>query len=244
MRTGATFLFLLLLGPVQAEEPVRVAVASNFMETAAIIGTAFKRETGTEVRLSAGSTGKLYAQIVNGAPFDVFLAADINRPVMLEQSGHAVAGAGRVYARGRLVVWSASLADCVGSLYEDDSDKVAIANPATAPYGRAAREFLEAIGAWDRVSRRIVYGQNATQALQFAATRNAAVAIVALSQVRNPALPPATCTYEVPETRHSPISQQAALINAHSDAARRFVDFLGSDVARRIIRRSGYEVGQ
>lgn len=243
MRAGAVFLFFLLLGPAQAQESIRVAVASSFLDTAASLNTAFRRETGIEVRLSSGSTGKLYAQIVNGAPFDVFLAADTDRPVMLEQSGHAAAGSGRVYARGRLVVWSASIGDCVGALFEDDAGRVAIANPATAPYGRAAKEFLQDIDAWDSVSRRVVYGQNATQALQFAATGNVAVAIVALSQANNPALPPAACAYEVPESQHSSISQQAALINTESDAARRFLDFLQSDTARRIIERSGYEAG-
>ena len=243
MRAGAAFLFLLLLGPVQAEESIRVAVASSFMDTAAVLGTAFQHDTGTEVRLSAGSTGKLYAQIVNGAPFDVFLAADIERPVLLEQSGLAVDGSGKIYARGRLVVWSASAKDCLGALHEDASGKVAIANPVTAPYGRAAREFLRHIGAWERVSQRVVYGQNATKALQFAATGNAAVAIVARSQVNSPALPPAACRYEVPEAQHSPIFQQAVLINAASDRGQHFLDFLVSEAARRIIERSGYEVG-
>lgn len=244
MRAGAAFLFLFLLGPVQAQEAVRVAVASSFMDTAAVLGTAFQRDTGIEVRLSAGSTGKLYAQIINGAPFDVFLAADIERPALLEQSGRAVAGSGRVYARGRLVIWSASARDCLGVLREDAAGKVAIANPVTAPYGRAASEFLQDIGAWERVSQRMVYGQNATQALQFAATGNAAVAIVARSQVNSPALPPAACRYEVQEARHSPIAQQAVLTNAESEAGQRFLDFLQSEAARRIIERSGYEVGQ
>lgn len=244
MRAGAAFLFLFLLGPAQAQETVRVAVASSFMDTAAVLGTAFQRDTGIEVRLSAGSTGKLYAQIINGAPFDVFLAADIERPALLEQSGRAVAGSGRVYARGRLVIWSASARDCLGVLREDAAGKVAIANPVTAPYGRAASEFLQDIGAWERVSQRMVYGQNATQALQFAATGNTAVAIVARSQVNSPALPPAACRYEVPEARHSPIAQQAVLTNAESEAGQRFLDFLLSEAARRIIERSGYEVGQ
>ena len=244
MRAGAAFLFVFLFGPVQAEEAVRVAVASSFLDTATVLGTAFQHDTGTEVRLSAGSTGKLYAQIINGAPFDVFLAADIERPALLEQSGHAVAGSGRIYARGRLVVWSASAEDCLGALREDAAGKVAIANPVTAPYGRAAREFLQDLGAWERVSQRIVYGQNATQALQFAATGNAAVAVVARSQVNSPALPAATCRYEVPEAQHSPIAQQAVLINAENDAAQQFLDFLASEAARRIIVRSGYEVGR
>jgi molybdate transport system substrate-binding protein len=244
VRAGAAFLLVFLFGPVQAQELVRVAVASNFLDTAAVLGTTFQHDTGTEVRLSAGSTGKLYAQIINGAPFDVFLAADIERPALLEQSGHAVAGSGRIYARGRLVVWSASAKDCLAALHEDASGKVAIANPVTAPYGRAAREFLQDIGAWERVAQRIVYGQNAVQALQFAATGNAAVAIVARSQVSSPALPPAACRYEVPEAQHAPIAQQAVLINAESDAARRFLDFLESDEARHIIERSGYEVGR
>jgi molybdate transport system substrate-binding protein len=242
VRAGAAFLLFFLFGSLQAQESIRVAVASNFVDTATILGATFQRESGIEVSMSAGSTGKLFAQIVNGAPFDVFLAADIERPALLEQSGHAVVGAGRVYARGRLVVWSATASDCLDALGDNAAGKVAIANPATAPYGRAAREFLQEIGAWDSVSRRIVYGQNATQALQFAATGNAGVAVIARSQATNPALPPATCVFEVPEAQHSPIAQRAALLNGDSAAARRFVEFLGSDVAREIIESGGYEV--
>lgn len=244
MRVTAALLLFLLLGPAQAEDSIRVAVASSFMETAAVLGTAFQHDTGTEVQLSAGSTGKLYAQIINGAPFDAFLAADTERPALLEQAGRAVAGSARVYAYGRLVVWSASASDCLGALRDGAAGKVAIANPATAPYGRAAQEFLQNSGAWQRVSPRLVYGQNATQALQFAATGNAAVAIVARSQLSSPALPPAACHYEVPASQHSPIAQQAVLINAQNDAARRFLDFLVSEAARRIIEHSGYEVGR
>ena len=145
------------------------------------------------------------------------------------------------YAVGGLVVWSASSSDCRGALRE--VRWVSIANPDTAPYGRAAREYLQARGLWESVSKRAVFGENIAQALQFVATGNATVGIIARAQLETPNLPPATCTWHVPEETHAPIEQQAVLLSDGSAGAREFVGFLSSGAARQIIESHGYGTG-
>lgn len=239
-------LFVLLAGPARAGETVTVAVASNFSRAAAELAARFAGETGVTVRLSNGSTGKLYAQIVNGAPFDVFLAADANRPALLEESGHAVAGSRFTYAIGALVLWSRDATNCLAALRDEGSGHVALANPATAPYGQAAKEFLVNMGYWDAVSKRAVYGENIMQALQFTATGSAVLGVIARSQLADPNLSDAACTWDVPAESHLPIEQQAVLLASAADneSARRFVAFVRSDTAREIIVRHGYGVTQ
>jgi len=141
---------------------------------------------------------------------------------------------------GSLVIWSRTATDCRAAL--GDASRVAMANPATAPYGRASREFLESIDAWDDVSTRAVYGQNILQVLQIASTGSVEVAIVARSHVDLPQLPDATCTADVPPSSHGRIDQQAVLLDPGSSGARRFLEFLRSDYARDLIERAGYEV--
>lgn len=139
MRARAFMVSLtLVFGPVLAADTITVAVASNFSRPAAELAARFAGETGVVVRISNGSTGKLYAQIVNGAPFDVFLAADTERPKLLEESGHAVAESRFTYAQGALVLWSRDAKDCLAALADEGSGRVALANPRTAPYGKAA----------------------------------------------------------------------------------------------------------
>lgn len=243
MRRRALLLLALVAWPAFADDTITVAVASNFSRPATELAARFADETGITVRISSGSTGKLYAQILNGAPFDAFLAADAERPALLEASGDAVAGSRFTYATGALVLWSRSESDCLEALRSLDSGHIALANPATAPYGRAARDFLEAAGYWELVSARAVYGESIAQTLQFVATGNAALGFVARSQLATPQLPDATCTWDVPATSHTSIEQQAVLLKraADSAAARRFIDFLRSAGARDILRRYGYE---
>ena len=245
MRTRAFIVLLLLVaGPALAGDELTVAVASNFSRAAAELSAKFAGETGITVHISNGSTGKLYAQILNGAPFDVFLAADAERPILLEQSGHAVAGSRTTYAEGSLVLWSGVANDCLAALGDEHGGRVALANPQTAPYGKAAIEYLSAEGVWDSVSRRAVYGENINQALQFVATGNAAIGFIAKSQLAAPQLPKATCTWELPASSHSSLEQQAVLLAraADNEGARRFLDYLGSEVAREILTRHGYGV--
>jgi len=195
--------------PVCSWGDVTVAVASNFSRTAAELAARFAGTTGTTVRISNGSTGKLYAQIVNGAPYDLFLSADTRRPELLERAGIAVAGSRFTYASGSLVLWSRNprfkTEACRETLARGDYRHIALANPATAPYGNAAREFLIAIRSWETARHKAVYGESVGQALHFVASGNATIGLVARSQTADPELPEATCSWPVPTDLHGPI---------------------------------------
>lgn len=231
---------------VAAGESVAVAVASNFREPAAALAEAFETETRYPVLLSVASTGKLYAQIVNGAPFDVFLAADRVRPERLEADGRGAPGTRFTYALGGLVLWSRDplLADrdCRAALEADGNWRLAIANPELAPYGLAAQSFLEHEGLWERLGPRLVYGENIAQALHFVATGNARLGLIAASQAGDERLPAATCAWRVPPALHAPIEQQAILVTraADNEAARAFLDYLRGAAGRALIERFGY----
>ena len=237
-------LLLLALPLAQAGEPVTVAVASNFAGTASDLATRFTDDTGIVVRIVPGSTGKLYAQIVSGAPFDVFLAADQARPQRLEDEGYIARDARFTYAIGDLALWSTTQADCDAALRGPHAGHVAIANPAIAPYGMAAREYLETQGLWNAVDERLVYGENIMQAAQFVATGNAAVGFIASALLRQAHFPTARCTLVLPQGTYTPIRQDAVLLSRPGDkeSARRFFAFLQSPAARDIISESGYGV--
>ena len=226
-------------------EPLTIAVASNFRSAAEELAGVYSETTGEDWRISSASTSKLYSQIRSGAPFDVFLAADSKHPQLLEQAGIAIEGSRRSYAIGGLVLWSrdSSLAsgDCRAALDRLGKRRLAIANPRTAPYGNAARQFLVTAGLWERVEPRLVYGESIGQAMQFAATGNAQLGIVAASQVGNPDLPKATCAWKVPAELHEPIEQQLVLLS-NKKAALAFADFLGGEKARAILQDFGYGV--
>ena len=235
----------MILLPVAAtgEEFVTVAVASNFAATAREIAGQFSRETGFDVRITTASTGKLYAQIVNGAPFDVLLAADAERPERLEADGTGIPGTRFTYALGALVLWSRQLDDCQDGL-RSGGGRIAIANPDTAPYGAAAVSYLRRSGLRESVSERLVTGENIAQTLQFAASGNAELGFIARSQLQAPSLPPTSCSWPVPETMHAPIEQQAILLRRGADAggAKLFLAFLRGDAGRAIILRHGYRL--
>ncbi len=229
-----------------AEEPVRVAVASNFVAAMRDVATAFTAATGNDVTLSAASTGKLFAQISNGAPFDVFFAADTARPQQLASSGHAVSGSRFTYALGELVLWSADRDlhdhDCRAALVEDARGKVAIANPRTAPYGSAAEQALIAMGVLESLRPRLVVGENVAQTLQFAASGNARFAFISAAQLRGDLVAATGCRWAVPADLHKPVEQQVVLLNrADRDAAARaLLTFVQSDAGRVIIAGHGY----
>ncbi len=248
LRLHALLAAVLLPGWLFADDLVTIAVASNFAKPAAEIAAAFTKISAVPVRLSPGSTGKLYAQIINGAPYDVFLAADTERPLLLEQSGYAVTGTRQTYAIGSLVLWSRDERlrdkDCRDVLEQGNYRWLALANPETAPYGAAARDFLEDAGLWETASQRAVFGENIAQTLQFVATGNATLGFVALSQTRDPNLPPATCSWPVPTASATRLQQQLVLLEqarSHT-GARRFLEFLATPAAKKIISRHGYEV--
>jgi len=238
----------LLLSTTVHAGTVDVAVASNFTAPLAELAADFEQRTGHRVRSSPASTGVLYAGIRNGAGYAVFLAADDVRPRLLEEAGIAVPGSRFTYALGRLELWSVDPdlegRDCRAVLEAPGRRRVAIANPATAPYGAAAREFLQNAGLWDALQDNLVYGQNIAQTLQFVVTRNASLGLIAGSQAHSEALPRPTCRWPVPASLHPPIAQQAVLLEsaAGNAAAAAFLDFLRSPQGRDIIRAHGYEV--
>ena len=236
-------LLLLYVSTAATSAPLTVAVASNFRITAEDIAVKFTAETGHEVRISSGSTGKLYAQIVNGAPFDLFLAADAERPQILVDSDLGVDSSRFTYAIGTLAFWSGD-AKCSSVMESLGTQRLAIANPKTSPYGKAAQEFLQSTGRWQSVSQHLVFGENVAQTLHFAVTGNVGYALVAASQVIDPRLPQAGCTMEVPVDSYTPIQQQVVLLRRAKDnpAAISFLKFLQSAETRATIRASGYGV--
>jgi len=246
-RLPTTLLTLALLLVVQgaAAADVQVAVAANFTAPMQKLAPLFEQQTGHKVVASYGSTGKFFGQINNGAPFEVLLAADDETPARLEQNGGAVTGTRFTYAIGRLVLWSrqAGVVDKNGEVLRGDSlERIAIADPKLAPYGAAAVQTLRALGVLERQQPRFVTGENITQAHQFVATGNAQLGFVALSQVQVDGRITEGSAWVVPAHLHEPIVQQAVLLTAGRDnpAARALLDFLRSEPARAMIRRSGY----
>lgn len=244
-RSLAGLIFLLTSGSLLADT-VPVAVASNFAAPVASLATAFTQQTGHRLQVSTGASGKFYAQISNGAPFEVFLSADSEKPAQLERAGLAVAGSRFTYAIGKLVLWSADpgRVDAEGQvLTSGQFDKLAIANAKTAPYGEAAMQTLVALKLTASVAPKLVMGENINQTYQFVASGNAPLGFVALSQVQRDQRLVAGSAWLVPATLYAPIRQDAVLLKrgeAHL-AAREFLQFLRSSVATQIIRSYGYD---
>jgi molybdate transport system substrate-binding protein len=225
-----------------AADEIRLAVATNFSETADALVALFEQGSEHTVLVSAGSTGNHYAQIRNGAPFDAFFAADVERPTLLEREGFAVAGSRFLYAVGRLVLWSprANFVDADGRVLERGEFRfLAIANPELAPYGAAAREILMARGLWSSLQPKLVRGQDIGQAYSFVHTGNAELGFVAYSQVKQPAGEVAGSYWLVPENLYKPIAQEAVLLR-DVPPAREFLEFVKSTAAREVIRSYGY----
>ncbi|MGH8548980.1 MAG: molybdate ABC transporter substrate-binding protein [Methylococcales bacterium] len=236
------FAWLSGIGISKADE-ISVAVASNFTDAIKTITARFEAGTAHQVTLIFGSTGNHYAQIENGAPFDAFFAADVERPELLENEGLASPGSRFTYAVGKIVLWSpqADYVDPQGKvLQQREFRHLAIANPKLAPYGIAAREVLQAYGVWDVLQSRIVRGENIEQTFQFVASGNAELGFVACSQIRRPGHPAAGSFWEVPQSLYSPIEQQAVLLK-DNEAARAFLSFVKTDEARTIIQSFGYD---
>lgn len=245
MRLAALLsLVLALLTPAAAfAAEVKVAVAANFAEPAKAIAARFKARTGHDASLSFGSSGQFYAQIANGAPFGVLLSADRARPEKAEAEGLAVTGSRFTYAVGRLVLYSRTpgLVDGRGAVLRGGRfDKIAIADPRTAPYGVAAVETMRKLGVYGALAPRLVQGTSITQAYQFVDTGAAELGFVALSQV---ARAKGGSRWLVPAANHTPIEQQAVVLKAGANnaAARAFMSFLKGPEARAIIRSYGYE---
>ncbi len=227
-------------------EEVRVAVASNFHSTLKEIALHFEQATSHTVLMSAGSSGKFYAQITHGAPFDIFFSADVTRPQMLEKDGLIVTGSRFTYARGRLTLWSLD-----PTLLKEDGPTVlmnrrfkhlAIANPKTAPYGAAAQQTLAKLGLWNTLEKWIVQGENISQTFHFVFSENAQLGFVARAQVLDPKIKSIGSHWDIPEALHEPLRQQAVLLTHGQDneAAISFLNYVKGSEARMIIERFGY----
>lgn len=247
-RLAAAWALCLALASGAHAAEVSVAVAANFTVPAQKIAAAFEQATGHKAVLAFGSTGRFYAQIKNGAPFQVLLSADDETPARLEREGLAVRGSRFTYAVGRLVLWSATpgVVDGQGEvLRRSGADKVAIADPKLAPYGQAATEAMQTLGVATALAPRLVVGESIAQAFQFVATGNAAIGFVALSQVMVDGRIDKGSAWVVPANLHAPIRQDAVLLAAGKDqpAAAALMAFLRGDAARATIRAHGYELG-
>lgn len=233
-------------GPPAGAE-VKVAVAANFAAPLDLIAAAFLKASGHPLAISSGSTGKLAAQIENGAPFEVLLAADAERPAQLEKRGSAVAGSRFTYARGRLALWSAdpALVDAFGKVLAAGRFRhLALANPKLAPYGAAAQQVLTGLHLWEKLAPVLVQGEDIGQAYQFVATGSAELGFVALSQVRAgiAAGQPKGSLWLVPEASYAPIEQQAVLLvkGKANPGAQALLDFLKGPETRAVLERFGY----
>lgn len=228
-------------------DQVQAAVAANFTAPMKAIAAAFEQDTGHRVLASYGATGQFYAQISNGAPFEVFLSADDSTPARLEQAGQGVEGSRFTYAIGTLVLWSprAGFVDDQGAvLSKGDFRHLAIANPKAAPYGLAALQTLDKLGLSDGLKSKLVEGQNITQALQFVSTGNAELGFVALSQVYKDGQITSGSAWVVPEAMYQPIRQDALILKKGADnpAARALVEYLKGPKAAEIIKAYGYQL--
>jgi len=244
-RTGILLLAMTLAPLPASAAEVQVAVAANFAAPMKAIAALFEQETGHEVLISSGSTGKLTEQIRNGAPFQVFLSADDRAPASLDVEGLTAAGTRFTYAVGRLVLWStrAGFVDGKGEVLRRGGFRhLAVANPKLAPYGAAAIETMTKLGLIEGVASRIVQGESISQTHQFVASGNAELGFVALSQVSRGGKPVEGSMWVVPAELHAPIRQDAVLLAAGKGkpAAEALVAFLKGDKARAVISAFGY----
>lgn len=246
MRTARLFTLVFALATAAHPESALVAVATNFAEVMEKLEADFERTSPHTLIVTSGSTGKLYAQIRNGAPFDVLLSADQARPELLEKQGLAVERSRFTYATGRLALWSPAPdlipADGRQILAARGFQKLAIANPDLAPYGRATRESLIALGLLEHLRPQIVSGENIGQTFALVATGNAELGFVALSYVLSPRNRTPGSRWDVPQALHGSIRQDAILLSRakNSAAAREFLDYLKSSGAQKLIRSFGY----
>jgi molybdate transport system substrate-binding protein len=220
-----------------------VAVAANFTEPAREIADLFHQKTGNEAILIFGASGAFFSQITHGAPFEVFLSADEERPRLAVEQGFAVADSRFTYAIGKLALWSRVLdvTDGKAILAAGKFSKIAIANPNSAPYGTAAVETMKALGVFDALQSKLVQGNSIAQALQFIDTRNAELGFVALAQLHGVT---GGTQWLVPEDLHSPIRQDAVLLKtgANDEPSKAFLAFLKGPEARKIIEGFGYSL--
>ena len=242
----AALLGCLAFTSAQADE-VQVAVAANFTAPIQAIASDFEKDTGHRLIAAYGATGQFYTQIKNGAPFEVFLAADDTTPQKLEKEGDIVPGSRFTYAIGTLALWSAKDSYIDGTdkaLIDNQFKHLSIANPKAAPYGLAATQVLAKLGLTDKIKNKIVEGQNITQAYQFVSTGNAELGFVALSQIYKDGKVSNGSAWIVPEVMHDPIRQDAVILKKgeSNPAAKALADYLKGPKATAIIKSYGYHL--
>jgi len=231
-----------------AADEIKVAVASNFYPAMKEIVLQYELKQSqssakNNIVLISGSSGKHYAQIINGAPFDIFFSADKVRPALLEKKGLSESGSRFTYALGRLVLWSSldGFVEKDERLYNNDLRYLSIANPKIAPYGVAAREVLISINLWEDLQSKLVRGENIAQTFQFVNSGNAKLGFISYSQLRNPNYPLVGSFWEVPQLLYKPIEQQVVLLKK-SSLAKDFLLFIRSDESLNIISKYGYDL--
>jgi len=245
MKRLSILIFSLLASAGALADEVQVAVAANFTGPMQVISALFERDTGHKATLSFGATGKFYAQIKNGAPFEILLAADDETPARLIKEGNAVDGSAFTYAIGTLVLWSASptLIDSKGEILKKGGFKhLAIANPKTAPYGAAAMQAMGKLGVLDNLKPLFVQGENISQTHQFVSTGAAELGFVAYSQVINNDKIASGSGWIVPANLYDPIRQDAVILAKGKDkaAATALMSYLKGETARKVIKSFGY----
>lgn len=247
LRRLLTLTAALALSAAAQAEVVQIAVAANFTAPARALAEIFARTTGHEAKLSFGATGAFYTQIKNGAPFDILLAADDERPIRLEKEGDTVPGSRFTYAIGQLVLWSAKpgLVDGEGAVLKGGNfNKIAIANPKLAPYGAAAVETMDKLGLAAALTPKLVTGESIGQTYNFIATGNAELGFVALAQVLDGGKLKSGSMWVVPAKYHAPIIQDAVILKraAANPAAKAWIALMRSPNTQDFIRSYGYEV--
>lgn len=246
-------LLVLLVGGAnsRAQEAVAVAAAANLVHAVEALNAAFRTaEPAVKVTASVGASGSLFAQIRHGAPFDVFLSADTDYPRQVVAVQAGTAGSLRVFATGRLVLWTLrsdlDLSDLAALVRNPAAKKIALAQPKVAPYGRAAQAALEALGVWREAQSKLVVGESISQTAQFVETGSADVGFVALSIVRSSRLPAQGRWREIPAAEHPGVTLDHGVVlttrGARNATARRYLEFLGSEAGKRVLREFGYGV--
>lgn len=247
-RLWVFFCLLFFCNGVLSADVISVAVASNFKYALQQLAVDFKENTGHDLRIIAASSGKLYAQIKHGAPFDVFLSADEQRPELLLAGGLADGESAYVYAQGKLVLLSniEVAGDCENVLFSARLKKLAIANPKIAPYGVAATQVMQKLGVQHQLQSRLVMGENIAQTFQFVSTKNADAGFVALAMLKMNKVFDSACVWQVPANMYLPINQKMVVLNRakNKTPVKAFVKYIRSPEAKKIIRLMGYDVVQ
>ena len=247
----SAFLLFFAITSLRAADAVSIAAAANFIYALESLNAEFKRASpATTITTATGASGSLYAQIRNGAPFDLFLSADVDYPRRIATDGSGVPSSLTIFATGRLAAWTLradlNLTDLRAVIRSSSVRKIAIAQPRTAPYGRAAQAALEKLGAWPGAERKLVVGESISQTAQFIETGNADLGFVALSLVLSPKLEQRGHWVELAPELYANVSLDHAAVlttrGASNPAAKRYIEFLSTDAAKKILREFGYGV--